>query len=169
MVWADPVVDVAGSGTWWHSLARLPEAVLLALPEWGGGDGAELAALAARGAIELDQLSLVVEKMADGRLGVEVRAFGDVTGQATGMIERSADGVITGEILFSGESALLAAARSANPELGAVLSLLANGSQGLRIAFRHDAESGGEFIFPFLQDALELKATMEQANGGGAE
>ncbi len=169
IVWTDLAVDVTGSGTWWHSLSRVPEAVALALPEWGGGDGAELMALSAVKEIELDQLSVVVDKGVNGTLTAEFRAFGDALGQATGFVEQRGDGSIEGEILFTGESAMLAAAEQANPELAFILRLLANGFTGLRVAFRHDAERGGNFIFPFLQDALEIRETLSRREEEGGE
>lgn len=165
MVWSKPIVDIAGSGSWWQSMARVPEAIALALPEWGGGDGAELMAISLLKEMELDQVSIVAEKAADGSAAVEFRAFGDYFGQATGLLERHRDGTVEGEILLAGASAILAATQKANPELATVLDLLANDSPGLRVAFRHDAEHGGEFIFPFLQDALRIREMLGKEEG----
>ncbi len=166
IVWSDPVVDVAASGSWWASLARVPEAMAMALPEWGGGDGAELRALAGAKEFALRQLSVVAKKTADGALSVEFRAFGDAVGQAAGLLEYHPDGTIEGEVLVTGESGGLAAVERANPEFARVLRLLANGSTGLRMAFRHDAERGGEFIFPFLRDALTLRESLRSRDAG---
>lgn len=156
MVWAKPVVDVKASGSWWKGLLEVANAVADALPNWGGGDDAELRRLTSIPNLPLDQISLVLEKEANGVAAVEFRAFGDVLGQVTGHIERRRDGVIEGEYLLAGASRLLTEVAKVNRSLALALNLLANDSPGLRVSFR--IEPGGEpqYTYPFLDDAMRV-------------
>ncbi len=153
LVFAKPEIDVAASGAWWTVLAEATRAIARALPEWGGGDPARLLDIAAGGKIPLDQLSIVSERSAAGDLAVEFRAYGDVFGQATGMIESRPDGTVEGEFLLAGPSQVIAEVERVNPDLALLLALLANDSPGLRIQFRVAPGKKPEFAFPFLDDA----------------
>ncbi len=155
-VFAKPEIDIAASGAWWTVLAEATRAVARALPEWGGGDPAGLLDIAAGGRIPLDQLSIVSERGAAGDLAVEFRAYGDVFGQATGMIETRPDGSVVGEFLLAGPSQVLAELEKVNPDLALLLVLLANDSPGLRIQFRVAPGQKPEFHFPFLDDAKSV-------------
>lgn len=153
MVWAKPSISVAGSGGWWRGMSHITKAIADALPEWGGGDSAELLALAERRTIDLDQLSIVSEKGDDGAMAVEFRAYGESFGQATGLFELRRDGTVEGEFLLAGMSDVLRAVGRANPDLALTLELLANDSPGLRVAFRQEPGEEMIFYFPFLHDA----------------
>ncbi|MCC8191043.1 MAG: hypothetical protein LIP77_10495, partial [Planctomycetes bacterium] len=165
MVFARPVVDVRTSGEWWRCLGKMADAIARELPDWGGGDAAELGALVKQSLLPFDQLSVVAERDEDGHFILEFRAYGDAVGQATGVFDRLADGSLTGEFLLAGPSRLLDAAASANPELGTVLRMLANDSLGLRVTFAIPAGGSPEFTFPFLEDAVRLRAAMQPLEG----
>lgn len=156
LVFAKPVIDVAASGKWWRSLSEIARAIAAALPEWGGGDAAELLEIAKLTVIRFDQLSLVSERESDGDVAVEFRAYGEAVGQATGMLEKRANGLVEGEFLLAGPSVLLDAAEKANPDLGNALRLLANDSMGLRVVFKIEPGGQPEFVFPFLDDAKRI-------------
>ena len=153
MVFARPVIDVAASGEWWKGLTDMPLAIAGVLPEWGGGDDSRLQLAAAETIVRMDQLSLVGEKDASGGMVVEFRVYGDSFGQATGILEKHPGGMIEGEFLLAGPSAMLDAVEAANPEFGAALRLLAHDSLGLRVVFRTDMDGRPVFSYPFLQDA----------------
>lgn len=157
MVFAKPVVDLSASGTWWKGLYGVTESIIRALPEWGGGDDSELRRIFEKTGIELDQLSIVAERMADGKFELDFRAYGDSFGQVTGMIERYPDGTAEGEYLLAGTSGVIAAVERVNPDFALVLDLLANDSLGLRVLFH--IPPGGEpvFSYPFLEDAKQVR------------
>ncbi len=163
LVFARPVIDLAASGEWWKHISTIGDAVIEALPEWGGGDPAPVRAVANTMRIPLEQLSIVAEKDPDGRLMIEFRAYGDTTGQATGMIEQYADGVIEGEFFLAGESEFLEAVIQANPDLGLALELIAMESVGLRVLFIA-TDNGIVFSFPFLQDARTVHQAITRLN-----
>ena len=167
MVWAKPVISIAGGGEWWRGMAHLTRAIADALPEWGGGDPNELMKLADRRTIELDQLSIVSEKGGDGSMAVEFRAYGESFGQATGLFELRRDGTVEGEYLLAGVSDILQAAARANPDLGLALDLLANDSPGLRVAFRQEPGEEMLFYFPFLLDAELVRNALQGAGENG--
>ncbi len=162
-----PVVDLGRSGAWWWGMPRVAGAILAALPEWGGGRKNELERLAGAGQLELDQFSVVAERGAEGWLTVEFRGYGDVFGQASGILEKRRDGAVEGEFLLTGESDLLEAVLRANGEFGEVLDFLANEGPGLRVGFTY--EPGGEvaFTFPFLQEAERVRGVLRAEAGGG--
>lgn len=155
-VFAKPVVDLAASGEWWRGLSGVAWALIGALPEWGGGDDTELRDFAGQTVIRFDQLSIVSEGEPNGESAVEFRAYGEAVGQATGMIEKRVGGLVEGEFLLAGPSAVLDVAEKANPDFGLALKLLATDSMGLRITFRLEPGKVPVFAFPFLEDARRL-------------
>lgn len=165
MVWAKPVVDMKASGTWWRGMLGVADAVADDLPRWGGGDDAELRALTRLPAIPLDQVSMVVEKESNGVMGIEFRAFGDVLGQVTGLIERRRDGVVEGEYLLAGSSRLLTEVAKINKPLSLALNLLANDSPGLRVSFRVEPGQEPQFAYPFLEDARRVFEELVRQEG----
>ncbi len=167
MVWAKPVVDLSGCGRFWRVMTGVAGIVADALPGWGGGDPAELQAIARETSIPLDQLSIVSEKGGGGEMLVEFRAYGASFGQATGLAERRRDGAVEGEFRLAGASRLLEAVRRAQPELARALDFLANETPGLRISFR--MEPGGELTFGhhFLDDAARIHRELTEAASGG--
>jgi hypothetical protein len=165
LVFAQPVLDTAASGAWWRGLAGIPNAVVGALPEWGGGDAASLRALSEKASIPVEQLSVVMEKGGDGAMFVEFRVYGDVTGQATGLVEVYPDGMVEGEIHIAGDSALIDATMEANPLLGHALRTIAGETQGLRVLFSVAEDGNVVFSFPFLDDARRLRAALDGDGG----
>ncbi|MCL2000921.1 MAG: hypothetical protein FWG74_05765, partial [Planctomycetes bacterium] len=156
LVFVKPEIDIAASGAWWTILGEAARAIAQALPEWGGGDPAGLLAIAAGVKLPLDQLSIVAEQSAEAYTVIEFRAYGDVFGQATGMLESRPDGTVEGEFRLDGPSQVIAEVERVNSDLALILALLANDSPGLRIQFLAQPDKKPEFNFPFLDEAKSI-------------
>ncbi len=162
-----PVVDLLRSGAWWGGMPKVAGAILAALPDWGGGRKSELERLSGAGLLELDQASVVAERGAEGWLTVEFRGYGDVFGQASGILEMRRDGAVEGEFLLTGESDLLEAVLRANGEFGEVLDFLANEGPGLRVGFSYEPGGRVEFSFPFLAEAERVRGVLREEGNAG--
>lgn len=169
MVWAKPLVDLRGSGEFWRSMAGAALPIADAMPRWGGGATGELLALAEENSLQLDQLSIVSERDADGSMLIEFRAYGGSFGQVTGVIERRADGAAEGEFLLAGASRLLEAVARANPDFAKALDFLANGAPGLRVSFVMRPDGGLAFTHHFLEDARRVHEEVRSVSEADAE
>lgn len=168
IVFSRPVLDLEKCGAWWALYKNIPDAVINALPDWGGGTPHALQELVRRKASALDQFSLILERDTGDTL-CEFRAHGAQTGQIFGSIGHFSGEQTEGELYLAGQSELVDAAYAANPRLGSLLDLMAKESLGLHVTFSIDPDGRPEFRYPFLDDALRLSRELEAEDSSPAE
>lgn len=161
IVLVKPTIDLTASGAWWRGVFNVPRVLAEALPDWGGGDGEPLLAMADSPTLALEQVSIVSIRDDDTGFRIEFVAQNNDAGEVGGWIDFHADGAAAGELFMVGPSPALLALREINPRLAAVMDILAATPEGLRSSFTLDADHNPSFVYRFLDDAKRLAGEME--------